>query len=703
MSKRSRNIILFLFLTFFSGLQVCKAFPVSDSIISIVKPVSHTIPHFSGDLQYQSVNLKLEKPVKVKVVMNDSLPITNFPVSFEIVSFPEQQEGFKIFNKVAYTDTNGIAKTYIRLGSEQGEYEITAKISTSSTENMLIYKLYARESDWVFMLIIGLLGGLGLFLLGMHMMSEGMQKTAGDKLRSILGTLTNNRFVGVGIGTFVTMAIQSSSATTVMLVSFVQSGLMKFSRSLGVILGAAIGTTITAQLIAFRLTDYSLLLIAAGFFMTLFIKSVKYKHIGETVLGFGILFFGMHIMSESMYPLRSYDPFIEMLLRLENPVLGILAGTLFTALIQSSSAFIGIMIILASQGFLSLEASIPLIFGSNIGTAVTAILASINMGREAKKVALAHTLFKVLGVIIFITWISTFAEIIEYISPKGSSGAENINILADVVPRQIANTHTVFNVVLTVLLIPFTTICARAIDRILPAKKEEKEEPFKLKYIDYHFINTPALALNLAKQESLRMSGKVQTMVRNIISPFLNKDRSVLEEIQKKEREVDYLREQIKAFLLKITRENTGEERIQEAFQMMYTIKELEQMADIVSTNLYNQAIKWLDTESQFSVEGKKEIHEYHVKCMKQLSRAIEVFREINLEKAREMKQKYEKYSQIAMDLERQHYERLLGDVERSVSSSKIHIEVISMLRAISTHATNIARILLEWSGKNNL
>lgn len=242
-------------------------------------------------------------------------------------------------------------------------------------------------------------------------------------MRSILTALTHNRVVALIVGAFVTMVIQSSSATTVMLVSFVQAELMTFVQTLGVILGADIGTTVTAQLIAFRITDYALLMIAVGFAFTMFARKDSHRNLGEAVLGFGILFFGMHLMSDAMVPLRTYEPFIRILRGLENPLLGLAVGTLFTALLQSSSAFIGIVIVLAQQGVLTLEAGIPLIFGANIGTSVTAGLASIGAKREAKLVALAHVLFKVGGVTLFVLWIPQFADMVRWLSPTSEAWA----------------------------------------------------------------------------------------------------------------------------------------------------------------------------------------------------------------------------------------------------------------------------------------
>ncbi|MBU0764695.1 MAG: Na/Pi cotransporter family protein, partial [Bacteroidetes bacterium] len=637
-----------------------------EDSVSIIKPFSPDLQNFSGDEQYGTVSSKLTKPVRVKVLCFDSIPVQDYPVFFEVLTVPDKAEGFTIEKRMVRSDSKGIAVNYITLGTKPGDYEIAVKIRSGKKDNFLVYRFHARKSNWVVMLVIGVLGGLGLFIFGMSMMSDGMQKSAGDRMRSILSKLTHNRVIAMGVGAFVTMIIQSSSATTVMLVGFVQSGLMRFAQTIGVMLGAAIGTTITAQIIAFKLTDYSLIMVGVGAFVLFFAKPVKLKNLGETVLGFGLLFFGMYVMSEAMYPLRSYEPFTSLLLQFENPVTGILAGALFTALIQSSSASIGILIILASQGLLSLEAAIPLVMGANFGTAITAVLASLNTNREAKKVAIAHVFIKLTGLVLVVWWIPYFTQIVKYLSPGGNPSTDAISAMAEAVPRQIANAHTVFNIILATVMLPFTALLAKIINRILP-QRESREVGFTTMYLDKNIVNTPALALNLAKQEVLRMAVIVQEMVGNIIRAFLKKDDLVLSEIMENEKEVDFLRDGIKDYLVRITRENIQEERVNEAFQLLYTVKELEQVADLVSTNLSSHAKKWIACNADFSDQGRTELTEYHIKVMKQLSRAIEVVRDVNLEKALVMKEKYKKYADMAREFERYHFERLQADVHKSV------------------------------------
>lgn len=655
-------------------------------------------PLKSGDNQQQKVNSQLKEPVRVRLIDEQSHAISSVKIDFQIISQPKKAKGFTILTKEVVTDSMGIAATEIILGTLPGEYQIAARAVNSTDQAMIFYTFEARKTNWVFMLIIGLLGGLGLFLFGMDLMSEGLKKSAGDKLRTILSSLTKNRLMALVVGTFVTMIIQSSSATSVMLVGFVNSKLMKFKRTIGIILGANIGTTLTAQLIAFNLSEYSLLMIALGFALLYLSKKQGYKFLGQSILGFGILFFGMGIMSDAMYPLRSFVPFINLLQELENPLLGIVIGMLFTALIQSSGAFIGIIIVLASQGLITLDAAIPLLLGSNIGTAITAFLASIKTSRESKKVALANALINIFGMLLLVLWIPTYAKIVAEISPKSLLPAGDQLAMAEIIPRQIANAHSLFNVMLAVLILPFTNTVAKIVDRMLPDIKEAVELGMQTLYLDDNLLNTPALGLNLAKQEALRIASITQDMLGDIILPFLTKQSHVLDDLDSKEKLIDFLTEEVNRYLTKISRQSIDSKSTNEAFQIMYTIKELEEIADIVGNLMVPKARSWIAGDIDFSDQGKKELLEYHIISQKQLARAVNVFKEINLEKARIMKAKYRKYRSVASELEKQHYERLRDPNKKIEASGDSHMELMTRLRTITHHATNIARILIDWN-----
>lgn len=700
-----RRLIFKSLLAFILLFEVTVGFSrviVNDSVdsVKLLKPRSDEVYHFSGDEQIHTVNNYLRNSVKTRVVDHGGRPVEDYPVCFRKVSAPAEVSGFSLHDTLVYTDSSGLAATRVKLGDKPGQYEIAAFLHGSAEDHFLVYRFYAREKNWGFFVIVGLLGGLGLFLLGMTMMSEGMRSAAGGRMRSVLSHLTHNKLVAVGVGTLLTTIIQSSSASTVMLVSFVHSKLMKFRQTLGIILGAGIGTTITAQVIAFNLTNYALLMIGVGFILNFFIQSQRVKYIGRIILGFGVLFYGMHVMSQSMEPLQNHSPFINVMLKLETPLIGILAGALFTALIQSSSAFIGIMITLAVQGLLTVEASVPLILGANVGTSATALLASINTSNEARKVAIAHTAAKVFGVLLFIWWIPGFVDLIRGISFIEGNAPVNPDALKST-PRQIANAHTLFNVVMALILFPFMDHFARLIDGLIKEKEEQEKPAFRTVYLDRNVLRSSApLALNLAKEEVLRMGNIVEEMLRHVIPPFFERDASQLDYIEQKEKEVNFLRDRIKDYLLRISRQDIEEERVNEAFQLIYTVKEFEQIADTISVNIAQKARSWCSSDLEFSEEGKQEIADYHTRALKQLSRAVDVLREVNLEKAKQMKKKYKKYRNMALELEKQHYERLKEEVSKSVTSSKTHLELLSLLKIINERATNIARILLKWSEK---
>ena len=313
-----------------------------------------------------------------------------------------------------------------------------------------------------------LLGGLAVFLFGMEQMAEALKKVAGDSMKQILAKLTNSRIMGLITGAVVTAIIQSSSVTTVMLVGFVTAGLMSLSQAIGVILGADIGTTITAQIVAFKVTKYALLLVAVGFGFIFIGKKDHIKQYGHLIMGLGLIFFGMGIMSEGMQPLRTYEPFIALMQNVSNPVIGILVATLFTALVQSSSATMGVVIAMALQGLISLDAGIALALGANLGTCATAGLAAIGKPREAVRVAVAHVSFKIIGVIIIFPFIPYLADLVRDISPVAAAGVVGMEKLAVETPRQIANAHTIFNVGLAFTFLPFASWFARLCEWIVP-------------------------------------------------------------------------------------------------------------------------------------------------------------------------------------------------------------------------------------------
>jgi len=556
--------------------------------------------------------------------------------------------------------------------------------------------------NWGF-LTMGLFGGLSLFLYGMAKMSDGLKKAAGNQMRKILATLTKNRMVAMFVGAFVTMVIQSSSATTVMLVSFVQANLMTYVQSIGIILGANIGTTITAQLVAFKLTDYALLMITVGFALTVFSKKESLRHIGEAILGFGILFFGMKIMSDSMYPLRSFQPFIDTMKGLENPFFGLMIGAAFTALIQSSSAFTGIVIVLAQQGLLTLEAGIPLILGANIGTCVTAGLASIGTIREAKRVALAHVLFNIGGVVIFVWLIPPLAELVRSLSSvSGLSGMEK---LAAETPRQIANAHTIFNISVGLIFLPFTGLLAKQVYRILPRTEETKGIKPALWDLDDSQIANPAIAIKLAQTEMLRMIKILSRMLDACFLPFINDEPkqdevyaqlSLIEGIDMREEKIDFLEEHITNYLFQVSRGELNALQAEEAFSLISMADNMESVGDIIHRNIVPLIYKKQALKEPFSKQGEKELVAFHTKVMKQMSRLSEAFSELNFEMAQKVLKKDIKYQNLEAEYRQAHMERVQKEKAESVETHKVHLELMDMLKQINVYIGNIAKTITD-------
>ena len=568
----------------------------------------------------------------------------------------------------------------------------------------------AGKISWTF-LILELFGGLAFFLYGMEKMSLGMKQTAGNQMRVIHAALTKNRVIALMVGAFVTMVIQSSSATTVMLVSFVQANLMSFGQTIAVILGADIGTTVTAQLIAFKLTDYAILMIVIGVLMRMTAKNDNIKNIGEIILGFGILFYGMKLMSDAMKPLRTHDEIISILKSLENPLLGVLVGTLFTALIQSSSAFTGIIIVLAQQGLVSLEAGIPMIFGANVGTCVTAGLASIGTSRDAKRVALAHVMFRIVGLAIFISWIPTFADFIRHIGSYFNSGAA----------RQIANAHTFFNVSLGLLFLPFTTLFEKLIIKILPDKEIDDDLKIATWHLDENSISTPAIGIELARTEASRMAKLLNRMLRAIIIPFISDPKlitkekglskkeasllvkeiptrdeffpqlSLIEGLDMREDKIDFLEEKIGDYLLKIARQGLSEEQSNEVYGMISIVKDMESIGDIIHRNMIPLIAKKHALESDFSEEGKEELLIYHQKVCRQVQLLRDAFSERDLTKAKAIMEQ----ERIFLDLESkyriQHLERILQKRKDSVETHEIHMDLMDLMKQIIVYTSHIA------------
>jgi phosphate:Na+ symporter len=474
---------------------------------------------------------------------------------------------------------------------------------------------------------MGLFGGLALFLFGMEQMSDALKSALGDQMKVLLAKLTRNRFTGALTGAFVTAVVQSSSVTTVLVVGFVSAGMMSMGQSIGVIMGANVGTTVTAQIVAFKVEEAALWMIAIGFLMMFTSKQERIKHYGSMLMGLGLIFFGMGLMGDAMNPLRSYDPFLQLMTRMDNPLLGILVGALFTALVQSSSATTAIVITMAGQGLITLEAGIALAFGANIGTCITAQLAALGKPREALRAAMVHLLFNVGGVLIWIPFISLLAGWVVSVSPSHPELEGTARLAADV-PRQIANAHTLFNIINTLLFIGFTTQMARLVERLIPSRVEPEKVIIRPKFLDDNLLGTPTLALQAVRLEVARMGEIVLQMFAGLRKGMLERERSQLEAVQKMDDQVDVLEGELLRYLGTLRTQTLSENESAEVALAMKVADTFESVGDVVETDLMKVGYRMLDENIQVSEAMRHLFHELGDKLEEALQSTITAVRE---------------------------------------------------------------------------
>ena len=551
-------------------------------------------------------------------------------------------------------------------------------------------------------LVFGLLGGLGLFLFGMKIMSEGLQKIAGSRMRKILAALTNNRLIGALVGVAVTAIIQSSSATTVMVVGFVNAGLMSLVQSIGIILGANVGTTITAQLIAFKITKYALPAIGIGAGFKLFSRNKKWSYMGEVLLGFGLLFFGLSVMKSAFDPLKTSEEFRQLFLVVgNNHLLGVLIGAILTMIVQSSSATIGITIALASSGIISFEASVALILGENIGTTITANLAAIGTNLAARRTALAHFLFNFIGVCYMLIFFQFFIKFIASITPGDADfviqtqeqvarmGGE----LGDkpFIARHIANTHTMFNILNTIIFLPLVGVLAKLSTMMIRGR--DKDVDFHLKYLDNRVLNTPPIALAQARAETRRMALLAQEMVEETLAFLQDNDLKRLPALEKKEELTDILQKEITDFLVSLSQQSITQDSSKEVASMMHMVNDLERVGDHCE-NLWLLSQRKLDLKIEFSDVAMREIADISEITRNFLTRIIIAFEQKDTEVFAEAGRLEDAIDDLEDRLRNNHIKRL-NTGECTVNSGLIFIDMLHNFEKIGDHTYNLAKAIV--------
>jgi phosphate:Na+ symporter len=540
-----------------------------------------------------------------------------------------------------------------------------------------------------------LFGGLALFLFGMEQMADALKAVAGERMKGILAKLTSNRFMGAATGAFVTAVIQSSSVTTVLVVGFITAGLMSLSQSIGVIMGANIGTTITAQIVAFKVTKAALLMIGVGFTMLFASKQERIRHYGAMLMGLGLVFFGMSVMSDAMKPLRSYQPFLDLMISMESPLVGILVAAGFTGLIQSSSATTGIVIVMASQGFITLPAGIALAFGANIGTCVTALLASIGKPREAVRAALVHIIFNVAGVALWVMFIPQLADFVTTISPSHPE-LTGIQKLGAETPRQIANAHTAFNVANTFIFIWFTAQLARLVEWLVPDRLLEEEGlAVSAKYLDDELLSTPSLALDRVRLEVLHMGERVNAMLDKIMPAIISGDRKSLDDVAVLDDEVDILYEQIIDYLGKISKQSMTDNQTEEFLSLMEAVGDLENIGDTIETNMVALGHERIDHGFSISDPTKEVLNGFHKVVKRAVDGAVQAVSQLNTQVAQTVIAMKDEINKLANSAAVHEASRLVAEEPNRIAAYTTEVDIIEKQKRIYYFAKRMAKTVI--------
>ena len=531
--------------------------------------------------------------------------------------------------------------------------------------------------------VLALLGGLALFLYGMQMMSTGLEAAAGNRMKSILEKLTSNRIKGVLVGAAITAVIQSSSATTVMVVGFVNSGLMTLKQAVWVIMGANIGTTITGQLIALDIGAIAPLFAIAGVGAIMFIKSEKVHHISSIFAGLGILFMGMDMMGAAMSPLKESEAFISLMTKFDNPLLGILVGALFTAVIQASSASVGILQALASTGMIPLSSAVFVLFGQNIGTCITAVLASIGMKVNAKRTTVIHLLFNIIGTVLFtvICLVTPYVTWIEAMTP-GDPVA------------QIANAHTVFNIVTTLLLLPFGTHMANIAVRILPDSKKADDEDLRLKYIrpfeSSYAIGHSAVAVSQVRDEVNRMRDMVAKNISDSFDSLVQYDEKLRKKVSEREEYIDFLNKGISEYIVSLMASEMNMSDSRKINGYYAIISNLERIGDH-AVNLAEYGDDMRKWEIDFSDTVKEELNEMKAQCIA----ALDNLKEVTSENVERILSQAVIIEQKTDDMRDKYFKKQMQRLKKGKckpQSGIVFSEILTDFERMGDHALNIAQ-----------
>lgn len=527
-----------------------------------------------------------------------------------------------------------------------------------------------------------LIGGLAIFLHGLGLTREGLQIVAGERLRTIIFALSKNRVIALFSGAFVTVILQSSTAATVMMAGFTASSLMTLTQAMALLLGADIGTTITVQLISFHLPAYALAVVSAGFAVSFISKKKRNQYLGQVILGFGLLFLGMKLMEDATVPLRASPVFIELIQYFSTrPLAGVFGAAVATLLLQGSAPTIGLLIAMSSSGNMALSAAMPMVLGANIGTTITPIFMTANAPTEARRVAMAHALFKVVGVALLFPILPYFNYYIDKLEPGAAA-------------RGIANGHTIFNILNAILFLPFIGIGSRMVSRhYTPSNEKEKFAP---KYLDLRSLESPALAFGNAQREFLRMADLVNESLKDVLRAIGKSDLDLIAEIESRDDKVDILNREIRFYLAKVGQAVMTREQAERQVELVSLANDMENAGDIISREMLILARKKMSHGLSFSPQGWGEIQGFHLRVCENFDLALTAYATQDEELARKVVRNREALIAIENQLKEKHIERLHRGTRESIETSGLHLDLLSELRQLNNYVGNLADTVVQ-------
>lgn len=531
-------------------------------------------------------------------------------------------------------------------------------------------------------IVIQLLGGLGLFIFGMKMMGDGLENAAGEGLKKILEKVTKNPLMSVVVGAIVTMVIQSSSATTVMVVGFVNAGLLNLKQAAGIIMGANIGTTVTTQMVALKLDKIAPVFVFIGAMILMMAKNKKRKDIASIILGFGILFTGIGTMGEAIKPLKELEAFNQVLTTMGGHwFLGLLAGAIITAILQSSSTTTTLVVVLASAGALNIHQALPIIFGCNIGTCITAMLSTIGTNKTAHKAALIHLLFNVLGTVIFIPLLVTniFGDLVVKLSPGN-------------VEAQIANAHTIFNIANTIVLLPASGLLIKVVNKLV--KGDDEIETIGPKYLDERLLETPVIAAGQVAKETIRMANKAKKNLEISIQAFKSSNEKLANQVYENEKLINILSEEITTYLVKLSKLELSDREKGIVAATFHIVNDIERIGDHAE-NIADLSLQKINKKLTYSDEAIEQLDQMYSNTLSALDIAIQSYVNRDIEKAESVNAIEENIDRLQKKYRELHVKRLY-DGKCNAYAGTIFLDILSNLERIGDHATNIAESIVE-------